>query len=205
MKTLTFKQQSLEWFAARLGIPTASSFSKIITSKGEPSKQAQGYLYTLAAERISGIREQSFSSAATEEGVRREEESRLVYSMLKEVEVEQVGFCLEDNERWGCSPDGLVGDNGLVEFKNPTGKVAVEYLLANKIPTKYFVQVQGQMFVTGREWTDFVSYYPGLKPLIIRVNRDEEFIAKLEKELTEFSNELDRVCEEIRRYHEDNG
>ena len=198
MKILTFPQRSPEWFAARLGIPTASSFDKIITSKGEPSKQATGYLYTLAAERLSGVKEQSFSSAAMEEGVRREEESRLVYSMLNETEVVQVGFCLEDGGRWGCSPDGLVGDDGLVEFKNPSGKVAVEYLLGNKLPTKYYVQVQGQLFVTGRKWCDFCSYYPGLKPLVVRVDRDEEFIEKLESELVAFSDKLDEVCVTIK-------
>jgi len=199
MKILTFKQQSPEWFAARLGIPTASSFDKIITSKGDPSKQVTGYLYTLAAERLSGIREDSFSSAAMEEGVRREEESRLVYSMLNETEVLQVGFCLEDSGRWGCSPDGLVGDDGLVEFKNPTGKVAVEYLLGNKLPTKYFTQIQGQMFVTGRGFVDFVSYFPGLRQLVVRVERDEGFIKALEVELIKFSEKLDEVCREIKR------
>ena len=199
MKILTFEQQSPEWFAARLGIPTASKFNKIITSKGKPSDSALGYMYTLATERLSGIREQSFSSAATKEGIRREEESRMVYAMLHEIEIEQVGFCLEDGGRWGCSPDGLVGDDGLVECKNPTGKVAVEYLLGNKLPTKYSAQVQGQMFVTERDWVDFVSYFPGIKTLIVRVNRDEVFIKALEKELIKFSDKLDEVCREIER------
>ena len=199
MKILTFKQQSPEWFAARLDIPTASEFKKIITSKGKPSDQALGYAYTLAAARLSGIRDKSFSSAATEEGIRREEESRMVYAMLRETEVRQVGFCLEDGGRWGCSPDGLVGDDGLVEFKNPTGKVAIKYLVDNKIPTKYFVQVQGQMFVTGRDWCDFCSYYPGLPTLIVRVERDEKFIGLLEEALIKFSDKLDEVCTEIKR------
>ena len=200
MRIITCEQRSPEWMEVRRGIPTASSFDKIVTSKGEPSKkQALGYLYTLAAERIAGVREPSFSSAAMEEGIRREEESRLVYSMLAEVEVKQAGFCLSDCGRYGCSPDGLVdsGQFGGVEFKNPSGKVAVEYLLAGKLPTAYIQQVQGSLLVTGREWWDFVSYFPGLPTLIVRVERDEPFLSKLEKELIAFCDKLNEVCEDI--------
>lgn len=198
MKIVNCEQRSDEWFEARRGIPTASSFDKIITTTGSPSKQAQGYLYTLAAERVSGTYEMSFLSAAMEEGVRREEEARAVYSMLKETEVDQVGFCLSDSEKYGCSPDGLVGNDGMIEIKNPTGKVAVEYLLNRKVPTQYIQQIQGQLLVTGRQWCDFFSYYPGLPPLIIRVGRDEEFIAALSKELESFCDQLDKVCAAIK-------
>ena len=197
MRIIECDQRSPEWFEVRRGMPTASSFDKIVTSKGEPSKQALGYLYTLAAERIAGVREPSFSSAAMEEGIRREEESRLVYAMLTEVEVRQVGFCLSDCSYYGCSPDGLVREDGGVELKNPTGKVAIEYLLAGKLPTAYIQQVQGSLLVTGREWWDFVSYYTGLPTLIVRVERDEPFLNKLEKELIAFCDKLDEVCKDI--------
>jgi hypothetical protein len=197
MRIIECEQRSPEWFEVRRGIPTASSFDKIVTSKGEPSKQALGYLYTLAAERIAGVREPSFSSAAMEEGIRREEESRLVYAMLTEVEVRQVGFCLSDCGRYGYSPDGLVGEDGGVELKNPTGKVAIECLLAGKIPTAYIQQVQGSLLITGREWWNFVSYYSGLPTLIVRVERDEPFLSKLEKELIAFCDKLDEVCKDI--------
>jgi len=199
MRIVECEQQSPEWFAVKRGVPSASSFNEIVTSSGESSKQALGYLYQLAAERVSGIRETCFSSAAMDEGVRREEESRLVYAMRREVEVVQVGFCLDDFGRYGCSPDGLVGDDGLVELKNPSGKVAVEYLLAGKLPTAYIQQVQGQIFVTGREWCDFVSYYPGLPTLIVRVERDEEFRRKLEQALVTFCDTLDAVCITIKK------
>jgi len=199
MIVLTCEQRSAEWFEAKRGIPSASSFDKIVMSDGSPSKQALGYLYQLAAERVSGIKETSFSSAAMDEGVRREEESRLVYAMHREVEVTQVGFCLDDFGRYGCSPDGLVGDDWLVELKNPSGKVAVEYLLAGKLPTEYVQQVQGQIFVTERDWCDFVSYYSGLPTLIVRVERDEEFQRKLEKALVAFCDTLDAACEAIKK------
>lgn len=199
MRIIECEQRSPEWYAVRRGIPTASSFDKIVTSKGEPSKQSLGYLYTLAAERIAGVREPSFSSAAMEEGIRREEESRMVYSMLAEVEVKQVGFCVVDSGRYGCSPDGLVGNDGMVELKNPTGKVAIEYLLAGKLPTTYVQQVQGGLLVTEREFCDFVSYLPGLPTLIVRVERDEPFLALLEHALGEFCDKLDEVCEIIKK------
>jgi len=199
MKIINCEQRSAEWLEARGGIPTASSADKIVTSRGEPSKQALGYLYALAAERIAGIREPSYMSAAMEEGIAREEESRQVYAMLREVEVEEVGFCLSDCGRYGCSPDGLVDEDGLVELKNPSGKVAVEYLIGNKLPTAYVQQIQWQLLVTGRKFCDFVSYYPGLPTLIVRVERDEPFLEKLEKELISFCNKLDEVCDQLKK------
>jgi len=199
MRIIECDQRSAEWLEARRGIPTASSADKIVTSRGEPSKQALGYLYALAAERIAGIREPSYMSAAMEEGIAREEESRQVYAMLREVEVEEVGFCLSDCGRYGCSPDGLVDEDGLVELKNPSGKVAVEYLIGNKLPTAYVQQIQWQLLVTGRKFCDFVSYYPGLPTLIVRVERDEPFLEKLEKELISFCNKLDEVCDQLKK------
>jgi len=197
MKTLKFEQRTPEWYAARLGIPTASSFSKIITSSGKKSTQWSGYLHELVAERITGRMVEFPSTPAMEEGTRREDESRLVYQMEKESPVTQVGFCVEDGGRWGCSPDGLVGDDGLVEFKNPSDKVAVEYLLDGKLPTKYFIQVQGQIFVAERDWCDFVSYDPGLPMLIVPVKRDDEFISKLEPALIKFNAELEAAVKKI--------
>jgi len=199
MKIIECVQRSPEWYEVRRGIPTASSADKIVTSKGEPSKQALGYLYSLAAERIAGIRENSYTSAAMEEGIRREEESRQVYEMLREVEVKEVGFCLSDCGRYGCSPDGLVGKDGLVELKNPSGKIAVEHLVGDKLPTAYIQQIQWPLLVTGRKFCDFVSYFPGLPTLIVRVERDGVFLARLEEQLIIFCDMLDEICETIRR------
>lgn len=199
MRIIDCEQRSPEWFAAKLGIPSASHFDRIITAWGEPSDQSVGYLYTLAAERIARMREPSFSSAAMREGIRREEESRMVYAMLREVEVRQVGFCVVDSGRYGCSPDGLVDDDGMVELKNPIGKTAIAYLLAGKLPTAYIQQVQGQLLVAELGWCDFVSYYPGLPTLIVRVERDETFLALLENALGEFCDKLDEVCEIIKK------
>lgn len=197
MKIFDFEQMSEEWFAARCGIPTASNFDKIITTKGEPSKQRQKYLYRLAGEAVSGKAEETYQNAAMLRGIEMEQEARSLYELSKDEDVQQVGFCLAD-DGYGASPDGLVGDKGSLEIKCPTIAVHVEYLLANKLPTAYFQQVQGQLFVAEREWCDFVSYYPSIKPLIIRVNRDEVFIRKLETELKGFTEELKQIINKIK-------
>ena len=202
MRIIECEQRSPEWFEIRRGIPTASSFNKIVTSTGEPSKQRKDYLYTLAAERISGVVEETFVSLKMQKGIDREEEARLVYAMHREALVKKVGFCLSNNGRWGCSPDGLVDDSGghgMIEIKCRMGKTAIEHLLANELPTGCVQQIQGGMFVTGTEWSDYVSYYPGLPLLIVRVTPDPFFMEKLKAELITFCDELDTICDKLKR------
>jgi len=198
MRIIDCEQRSPEWYAARLGIPTASNFAKIITSNGAPSKQADGYLNQLVAERITGTMEEGFQSASMEEGVRREAASRRIYAMDHETEVQEVGFCLHYSGLFGCSPDGLVGDDGMIELKNPLAKTAIQYLRSGDLPSDYFHQVQGQLLVTGREWCDFVVYYPGLWRFEIRVLPDKEFHGKLLDALMTFCRELDVVEGDLR-------
>lgn len=185
-----------DWFKARLGIPTSSSFDKIITTAGLPSKSAEKYMFKLAGEFVSGKSEETYQNAAMQRGTELEDEARQLYQIVNDVEVEQVGFCLA--EGYGCSPDGLVGKDGMLEIKCPSVSVHVEYLLKGKLPTAYFQQVQGQMLVTERKFCEFISYYPGIKPFIIRVERDEEFLAKLEVELEKFCAELKETINKIR-------
>ena len=193
------EQGSEEWFKARAGIPTASNFDKIVTSQGLPSKQALKYMYKLAGERIIGKKEATHQTEAMTRGIEMEEEARNFYELVTGNKVEQVGFCYPDEDKkFGCSPDGLVGKNGLIEIKCPLLHTMVEYLLENKLPTTYIQQVQGQLLVTGRKWCDFVAYYPDMKPLIIRVNRDEVFISKLQKELKVFNSKLEMVVANLK-------
>jgi len=191
-------QYSEEWLEARRGLPTASQFARIVTSKGELSKQRTKYLYECAAVRITGIYKESFTSAAMQEGHDREAISRMIYAMEKECVVDEVGFCVSDCGRWGASPDGLIGDDGLLELKNPSAHTHVEYLINGELPSAYVQQVQGELFVTGRLWADFCSYSPGLPLFIVRVYRDDQFCDKLEAALIEFCDELDEVCEQIK-------
>ena len=193
------EQGGEQWHLERLGRPSASRFGEIVTTKGEPSKQAEKYLYALAGERIVGVAPESYQNAAMVRGLELEPEARQVYELLHDVEVEQVGTCYPDEQkRYGASPDGLVGEDGLLEIKAPSLPVAVEYLMAGKCPTKYICQVQGQLLVTGRAWCDFLSYFPGLTPLVVRVERDDKLIAALKVALEEFCDKLDAVTEELR-------
>lgn len=196
MKIIDCVQNTPEWFAARCGIPSASNFDKILTADGKPSKQRTKYLYQLAGETITGIAEETYQNAVMQRGIEMENEARELYQLLTGQEVKVVGFCLE--EGYGASPDGLVAKNGLLEIKCPIISTHVGYLLDGSLPSDYFQQTQGQLLVTGREWVDFMSYYPGLKPLIIRVVKDEKFLKALAAELSVFCTELKTLVEKIR-------
>jgi len=197
MRIIECKQGTPEWFKARAGVPSASNFDMIITTKGNPSKSAEKYLYKLAGERVSGLIEESYTNGAMERGKILEDEARQLYQIITDTEVKQTGFCLVDGDWFGCSPDGLVGDDGLIEIKCPNMATHVGYLVYGKLPTDYFQQVQGQLLVTGRKWCDFMSYYPAIKPFIIRVERDEDFLFSLNAELKEFCKKLEEVIQKI--------
>lgn len=198
MKMIAVVQGTPEWFAARCGVPTASSFDSIITLKGEPSKQRQKYLYRLAGENITGVSEESYQNGNMLRGKELEAEARKLYEFMAGVLVQEVGLCLSDDRLYGASPDGLIGDDGCLEIKCPKMETHVGYLIDNKLPADYFQQTQGQLLVTGRKFCDFVSYYPGLKPLLIRVEPDTKFHALLKDELEKFCAELKELTDKIR-------
>ncbi len=199
MKVFDCAQGSEEWFKIKCGIPSASEFDKIVTIKGEPSKQREKYLLQLAGERVSKIPEETYTNGIMEKAKLCEDEARKYYEFAKRVKVSQVGFILQEKPGYGCSPDGMVGKPGLFETKCPLRSTHVKYLLTpTLLVTDYFQQCQGQLLVTGRDWVDLMSYSPGIKPLIIRVKRDNGFLGKLRKELGLFCAELDRVVRKIK-------
>lgn len=198
MKILEMEQKTPEWYQARRGLPTASSFDMIITTTGKESSQRKKYLYQLAGERLGGIVDETYQSFAMAQGVSKEEEARNLYEIATGQDITQVGFCLSDCGRWGCSPDGLVGVLGGYEVKCPLIHTHIGYLLENDVPTEYYTQVQGQLFVTGREWVDFMSYFPGLRPLIVRETPDATFQRLLKSELELFTQELDALVEKLK-------
>lgn len=199
MIIMDVEQGSKEWFALRAGIPSASNFSKIITTKGLPSKSAQKYMYTLAVERITGKKEDSFTSGAMQRGIDMETEARQLYEMLHNATAEEVGFCFKDEAmRFGCSPDALIGKDEGLEIKSPSASVHCEYLLKDKLPSTYFQQVQGSLFVTGLKGWNFMSYFPAVRPLMVKVQPDKVFIAKLDVELYRFCEELDKVVIKVK-------
>ena len=198
MKIIDLVQRSPEWFEARRGKPSASSFDKIITNEGKPSKTRTKYMYTLAAEMASGLHDDTFQSQAMLQGIEREDTARKFYELIRGVEVKEVGLCLSDDEKYLCSPDGLIGDNGGMEIKCPLGGTHVGYIMQDdEVPLEYFTQVQGNLLVTQREWWDFVSYYPSLKPVIVREEPNTVFQRLLKKELDLFCEDLEKLVKQL--------
>jgi hypothetical protein len=200
MLIIECEQRSDQWFAERLGKPSASRFHEILTPGGQVSDQRKKYMYKLAAQTISGRNAEEYQSAAMQTGTEREEESRMFYEMLYGVEVKQVGLIFpDDKKQYLCSPDGIMPEirRGL-ELKNVEPHTQIETLVRGVMPTKHIPQVQGSMLVTGFESWHFMSFSPGLPPLIIEVQRDSSYIAALAGELECFNNELAMLVERIR-------
>ncbi len=200
MKIIDCIQQSPEWWQARRGIPTASEFSRIITPKKmELSAAADGYICELIGDLHRLTPPEPFQRApsrAIQNGIDTEPEARNWYSLEHGCDVQQVGFCLMDDGRFGCSPDGLIDAQGGLELKCPEPKTQVEYLLAGTLPDAYKAQVHGSLIVTGRAWWDFMSYCPGLKPFLVRVTQDkytEALRAALEVFWTRYQELLEKV------------
>lgn len=190
-----------EWFAEKLGKPSASNASKIVTSSGKKSTQREGYLYTLAAERLTGLRADTFKSEAMDMGNEREDESRSMYELLTGESVERVGVIYANEDRkYLCSPDGICEKHGFgLELKNPLPKTMVGYLLANKVDAKYVVQIQFSLMVTGLSHWMYVAYSPGLSQLILKVERDEKLIEILRGETEMFCDDLDEIVAKLRK------
>lgn len=192
MIILDLEQNTPEWHQARLGIPTASMMSSIITSTGKPSTSAKTYMNQLLADWYAGKPVDNWEgNKFTEIGHEREKEVIDLYQFITDNPVQQVGFCFKDDKREvGCSPDGLVGDNGLFEQKNPKGSTMIKYLLDGKPPTEYRVQVQAQLWITGRDWCDFMVQHPDLGHKKWTIERDEQFITTMSGMVSKFNTEM---------------
>ena len=181
MITLDLEQGSTEWMMARLGIPTASRFDRLLTKKTrKPSVGQNPYRAELVAEYLMGQPLDWGTSAWMERGTELEDEARRWYEMDRGVNVAQVGLVLRDDGRVGCSPDGLVGEDGGLEIKCPAAVQHVKYLLGIvDLAETHTGQVQGAMYLTGRKWWDVLSYNPALPAVQVRVAVDEEYQAAL--------------------------
>lgn len=187
------EQGSPEWFALRAGKVTASKVSDVmsaITTAGY-----KNYLADLVVERLTGNKTESFTNAAMQWGVDQEPIARAEYEVKTGNFVDQIAFVDHPTiVNFGCSPDGLVGDDGLIEIKCPNTATHIDYVMQDKVPTKYVPQIQCQLAVTGRKWCDFVSFDPrlpdGLQILIVRLERDDKYIEKLEARVVKFLDEV---------------
>lgn len=183
MKILDCPQGSGEWKKARLGIPTASTLSQLVTPEGK-LRTGQGpetFLYRKLCERLLGYSNDDANSYDMEQGAVLEREARGWYAFERDADVSEVGFCLTDDGRVGASPDGLVGTDGGLEIKCFAPENSLRTLLSGEVPKDYVIQVQASLWVTGRAWWDFLSYSRQWPALVVRVEPDP----KLQKAIGE--------------------
>ena len=194
-------QNSIEWLEARLGIPTSSRFSEIVTPKiwtFSESRSCRKYMAQLVAEWKTRQPIQLDPIIwAVERGHDMEGESVSYYELTRGVKTEECGFFLSTCERYGASPDRTVGENGLLEVKNLNADNHLLCLFENEIPDKYFTQIHGQLLVTGRDWVDFLSYSPGLPPYLHRIYPEPKYQKPLEEGILKFCDRLDEMKQKL--------
>jgi|SRR5579872_268050 len=188
-----------EWIQARLGIPTASEFHRIVTAKGKLSAQSVGYMHRLLAEWILGqpVENWQETSQWMQRGTDKEDEAIAAYEFQTDTETKPGGFITTDDGLVGCSPDRLVGEDGDLEIKAGLAQTQVGYLLSRQVDEEYRCQLQGRLWITGRKWVDLFAYHPTLPHVLIRVPRDEEYIATLGQALRSFVEIMLRCREEL--------
>ena len=190
------EQRSPEWYAVRLGKVTGSQVSAVLAKRDSATRA--NYLSELVVERLTNQQAEFFMNDAMQWGVDTEPQARMAYEAHKGVLVDEIGFVNHVAiSNFGCSPDGLVGLDGLIEIKCPNSKTHIDTVLSKKAPTKYIPQMMAQMACTGRKWCDFVSFDPrlpeDLQLFVVRVDRDDQYIANLEKEVSAFLAEVDET------------
>lgn len=197
-------QGTPEWRAARLGLATASRMDAVMAKgrSGNPSATRDNYIAQLVVERLTGVSVDSYTNAAMERGTELEPEARAAYEFQAGVTVKEAGFVPHPYiANTGGSPDGLVGDDGLIEIKCPNMATHLATVRSGEIARGYVLQIQWCMAVTGRQWCDFVSYDPRfpleLQLKIIRVPRDNGLIAEMTGAVKAFLAEVDAAVAEL--------
>lgn len=200
MKILeNLEQGGEDWHECRLEVVTASRFKDVL-AKGKGLTRAS-YMRELAAEAITGEKQESYNNSAMQHGTDTESQARSMYELMSYNDVEQIGFIKHDKINAGASPDGLIGNDGLVEIKCPKTTTQIDTYLRGKMPTGHIPQVQGQMWVSERLWCDFVSFDPRINGksgyFCERIYRDDEYINALETAVIEFNKELSALIEKL--------
>lgn len=193
-------QGSGDWLRLRSGIPTASAFENILTPSGDPVKaeRRERYMHTLIAERIMGKPVVDHVSTWMDRGTSAEAEAVAYYEFQRNVTTKKIGFVTNDAKTIGASPDRDVDAHGLLEIKVPKEHTHVFYLLKKKADRSYYPQVMGQLWILERDWVDTMSYHPSMPEALVRTERDDAYIVKLAKAVTDFSRELEEKVEELR-------
>ena len=197
LEIIDCEQGSPEWFKVRAGCVTASEFSTVMAKgkNGTDSKTRRTYMLKLIGEIMTGEPCESYTNKHMERGKEMEAEARDYYAFMTDLEPVRVGFL--KNGRIGCSPDSLIGDDGMHEIKTRLPHLHLEALLAGELPPEHKAQCQGGLWIAEREWIDFQSYWPKLPPFIKRVYRDEKYIADMSKAVNDFIAELDELMAKI--------
>jgi putative phage-type endonuclease len=197
-------QRTDAWHSLRLGKVTASRVADVL-SKGKTGESAsrRNYRIELVAQRLTNQPSEPFTNAAMEWGTATEPLARVAYELKNNRDVLDVAFVEHPTIEWfGCSPDGLVGENGLIEIKCPNTTTHLDWMEDGKAPSKHIPQMMAQMACTGRQWCDFVSYDPrlpeDLQLFIVRVNRDQEYIDNMEVEVKKFLKEVEETINKLK-------
>lgn len=200
MQIFDCEQGSPEWFAARMGIPTASEFATVMAKGrgGEDSKTRKTYMLKLAGEIITGEPMESFTNGHMERGKIMEDEARDLYCFMADTEAQRVGFIRSDDK--GCSPDSLIGEKGMLEIKTKLPHLLIDILLKDEFPPEHKAQCQGGLWVAEREWIDIGIYWPKLPLFVKRAYRDDGYIANMAGAVKLFNEELAATIDQIRRF-----
>lgn len=196
MRIITdFEQGSDEWFAYKMGKFGASSAATIATA----GKGLETLCFEKVAEKLTGKKNSDYKNEAMENGTETEALARSAIEFEYGKLINQVGL-IEMNEDVICSPDGLVDDDGLIEIKCPTNRVFAEYLYFQKIDPKYVAQMQMQLLVSGRKWVDYCVFNPNFEKsfVIVRVERNEEFIKKLRVGLNTGIRRINEILSKVK-------
>ena len=191
------------WLRARLGLVTMSKAGTIL-AKGKdgksPSLTRATYMRELCAEIITGEPTESYTNGHMERGKRQEADARRLYAFAHDVEPRLVGFVRRDDLKAGCSPDSMLDPDGIIEIKTRLPHLQVELVLADQFPPEHKAQVQGNLWITEREFCDLIVYSPGLPLYVSRMYRDEDFITKLSAGVRQFNVELAKMVDQVRRF-----
>ncbi len=197
MITIDCQLGSPEWLTARLGLPTASQFGRIVTPKTlKPSASAIGYRHELCAEWLIGEPIDPVANDWMDRGTELEPQAVKYYEAQRDIDTIEVGLCLTDDRTAGCSPDRLIGDDGGLEIKCPSAKVHVGYLMTG-VDRDHMAQVQGCLWVTGRRWWDVMSFNPAMPPSIVRVERDPKYMDALDGAMAAFVEKLAEMRDKL--------
>jgi len=197
------EQGSDEWHALRAGMPTASEFSKLVTSKGATSKSAAGYAITLAGEMFAGKPLDAWEGNQwSEHGKELEDQAMAYYEFQNDEDITTAGFVTDDAEKMGCSPDGLIGEKGGVEFKCLKAETHIKTIIYfqknDRCPPDYIQQTQGQMMICGWEWCDLVFFHLELPCLVIRQLPDLNIQTALVAQIKKVCEERDEIFKAIK-------